>query len=124
MRKFLLIAVLAGTMLFASCKKEGTGGESEIEATVRHHNEIIPGATIYIKYGAKEFPGTDLSKYDDSKVTGKIDHPHTHFGELHKGDYYLYAIGYDSAIAMPVTGGIHVSLGKHDHKAVDVPATE
>lgn len=124
MRNFLLIIVLAGSALFASCKKEGLGGGSEIEATVRHHNDIIPNATIYIKYGAKEFPGTDPGKYDESKVTGDIDHPHTHFSELHKGDYYLYAVGYDSAISMPVTGGVHVSLGKHDHKAVEVPATE
>lgn len=93
-----------------SCKKEGPGGDSSISFFVKHHNEIIPGATVYIKYGAKEFPGADLSKYDDFITTDYAGHHkgRSHFDGLRKGDYFLYAVGYDSTMA--VAGGIPVKI--------------
>lgn len=124
--KFLLLAIIA-CVAGHSCKKNGTGGDSEIAVWVKHHGSLIPGATVYIKYGAKEFPGTDVSKYDASKVCGTAGHGagHTHFEGLLKGDYYLYATGYDSSIAMPVTGGIPVKIKKNGEEVeAEVPVTE
>jgi hypothetical protein len=122
-----LVLVIFLSTTFFSCKKNGTGGESEISVFVKHHETIISGATVYIKYGAKEFPGTDLSKYDNSKVCGTIGHlaGHAHFEEMLKGDYYLYSVGYDSTISQAVSGGIYVRVkSKHEHVEVDVPVTE
>lgn len=125
MKRILLLLVIS---IFAlACKKNGTGGESEISFFVKHHDSVIPGATVYIKYGAKEFPGADVSKYDASIVTDVSGHSagHSHFHDLLKGDYYLYAVGYDSSIARPVTGGIPVNLkSSSEQKDVVIPVTE
>ena len=122
---FFLFAVLVATT--SSCKKNGTGGEAEIGCHVKHHGILIPGARIYIKYGAKEFPGKDVSVYDDNKVTGTVGESkaHTHFTNLLRGNYYLYSIGYDSAISKTVSGGIPVEIkDSHEHLEIDVPVTE
>ena len=127
MKNIIITALFIVTLTLISCKKNGVGGESEISVSVKHHDRLIPGATIYIKYGAKEFPGSDVSKYDDYKVSGTTGHGkgHTHFQELLKGDYFLYATGYDSAIAMPVTGGISVEVkSNYEHIDVTFPVTE
>lgn len=110
-----------------SCKKNGVGGEAEIGCHVKHHSTLIPGARIYIKYGAKEFPGKDVSVYDDNKVSGTVGESkaHTHFTNLLRGNYYLYSVGYDSSISKTVTGGIPVEIkDSHEHLEVDVPVTE
>ena len=115
---FLLLSVFA----IASCKKEGTGGKSSVSGAVKHHSQIIPNAVVYIKYGATEFPGSDVSVYDASTVattSAKYE-----FKELQKGDYYLYSVGYDSAISLPVKGGFGVVLKKNEAKTADVPVTE
>jgi hypothetical protein len=116
------MALSLAVVLFAGCKKEGIGGDSEIAFHVAHHDSIIPLAKVYIAYGATELPGTDPALYDDSTTTDGTGHGHFH--ELVKGDYYLYAIGYDSSISMAVTGGIPVKLKKSEAKEVDIPVTE
>jgi hypothetical protein len=119
--------ILISSLLVISCNKPGTGGDVSLAVWVKHHNELIPGAIVYIKYGAREFPGTDVSKYDDKAVCGTEGHGlgHTHFKNLRKGRYYLYSVGWDHAINMEVTGGIPVVI---DQKAgelmVTVPVTE
>jgi hypothetical protein len=117
---FFLFAALL--VVVSGCKKEGIGGSSTIAAHVKHHESIIPFAKVYIKYGAKEFPGTTLTAYDDSLQTDA--EAHGHFEDLVKGDYYLYGIGYDSAISSVVTGGIAVKLPNKEELEVDVPVTE
>lgn len=102
----LSIAVIA----FCSCKKEGTGGKASITGYVKHHSKLIPHATVYIKYGSKESPGTSPANYDASIVAdGSAKYE---FKELNKGDYYLFGIGYDSAIFNSVTGGTPVVIKK------------
>jgi hypothetical protein len=127
MKKLLWGILLFLPLIILSCKKNGTGGEHELSVSVKHHEQLIPGATVYIKYGAKEFPGSDVSKYNDSRVCGITGHArgHVHFDKLLKGDYYLYAVGYDSTISMPVKGGVPVQLKKkHSHTDVTVPVVE
>jgi hypothetical protein len=129
MKNILIGFTVLVALSFTSCEKEGTGGNAEIAVWVKHHDELISGATVYIKYGAKEFPGEDLSLYDDSEVCGTEgeDEGHTHFHDLKKGDYYLYAIGYDSSIAQIVKGGIPIEITKEKQDSeteIDVPVTE
>ena len=129
MKNVLAAIFLVIIFSFTSCVKEGTGGNAKIALWVKHHDKLIPGATVYIKYSAKEFPGDDVSLYDDSEVCGTTgeEEAHTHFHDLNRGDYYLYAVGYDSAIAQTVKGGIPVEIKKADEDGetdVDVPVTE
>jgi hypothetical protein len=120
--KKLSMFLLATVLVFASCKKEGIGGKSSVSGAVKHHALPIPNAVVYIKYGATEFPGTDVSVYDASTVSNSA--AKYEFKELQKGDYYLYSVGYDSAISLPVTGGFGVFLKNRESKTVDVPVVE
>jgi hypothetical protein len=124
--KFVIVMLVC---ILTSCVKEGPGGNAEIAVWVKHHDKLIPGATVYIKYGSKEFPGDGLSLYDDSEVCGTEgdDEGHTHFHDLKRGNYYLYAVGYDSSISETVMGGIPVEITKENKDGssdVEVPVTE
>lgn len=112
------------TFTFSACKKEGTGGKSSVTGNVKHHTTLIPNAIVYIKYGATEFPGTDVSVYDD-KVTADAN-AHYEFSGLQKGDYYLYGVGIDGigTTTYPVVGGIAIKLRRNEALTSDVPVTE
>lgn len=115
-------------IVLVSCKKEGPGGKNTIVAFPKHHSSPIPGTKVYIKYGTKNFPGEDVSKYDAFKIAekeGNSPDVHVHFEDLQKGDYYLYGVGYDSAISQIVKGGIPVSINtKSGETTVTLPITE
>lgn len=115
--KTRLLLLSCSLILLFSCTKEGTGGDAELMGTVKHHSLAIPGAIVYIKYGAKEFPGTELSKYDAS-TTASLSDAHYHFEGLKRGNYYLYGVGYDSSINSVVTGGVAVKIKFGDRKGV------
>jgi hypothetical protein len=127
MKKYLSHLVLGIICLITittlhSCHKEGTGGKSGVSGTVYHHSKPIANAIVYIKYGATEFPGADVSVYDN-KVTADAN-AHYEFTDLRKGDYFLYGVGYDDAIFQVVKGGLGIKL-KYNKKATsDVPVTE
>lgn len=116
-----MIALLL-TLTTVACKKEGTGGKSSVSGTVKHHSQPIPNAVVYIKYGATEFAGADVSKYDAS-VTADAN-AHYEFKDLQKGDYYLYGVGYHNAIMQNVTGGIGIKLKRNKATTTDIPVTE
>ncbi len=124
---FFFISFIALFILFSSCKKAGLGGAVEIAAFPKHHIMSIPGAIVYIKYNAKDFPGQDVSVYDDSGIADSIsgEDPHVHFEGLKRGNYYLYAVGYDSAISQIVKGGIPVVIkDKAGELDIIIPVTE
>lgn len=116
-----LIAFLLITVITA-CHKEGTGGKSSVSGHVKHHTKLIPNAVVYIKYGATEFPGSDISKYDASMTSDT--NAYYEFKELYQGDYFLYGVGYDNAGPYTVTGGVAVKLKRNKHTDLDVPVTE
>ncbi|MGZ4048321.1 MAG: hypothetical protein ACXVPU_13370 [Bacteroidia bacterium] len=118
---FLLFSVTT-LLIFTACHKPGVGGHSSVSGNVMHHTKLIPNAIVYIKYGAKEFPGTDVSKYDDHMTSDT--NAHYEFKNLYKGDYFLYGVGYDNAIMLPVTGGIGITLKSNKSSTTDVPVTE
>lgn len=121
-----LIPLLAVVLFIAlACKKEeGPDGKATITGHVKHHDDAIPNATVYIKYGATELPGTDPGNYDDETTASSSD-AHYEFNELQRGDYYLFAIGYDSACACEVIGGVSVTIEEKDETLEsNVPVTE
>ena len=122
LRLFLATLVLALTLV--ACEKEGLGGKATITGHVKHHDTPIPNATVYIKYGARELPGTDPSDFDAQTVASSGD-GHYEFTDLQKGDYYLFSIGFDSTISEAVKGGIPVNINKKSETLeVNIPVTE
>lgn len=115
--KKLIIPFILLLFTYISCTKPGPGGEAEIHFDVKHHSVLIPNSVVYIKYDATDFPGTDLSKYDASTITNSV--AHGSFKNLKKGNYYLYGVGFDSAVNQTVTGGLKVKISKKD-EMVDV----
>jgi hypothetical protein len=127
MIKLNFVTLVACLLTITACKKNGTGGDNSIAAFPKHHGVTIPNATVYIKYGATELPGKSASDYDDSKIAIKegTGDAHAHFEGLLKGDYFIYAIGYDSTVSEIVTGGVAVKItSKSGEKDVEIPVTE
>ncbi len=115
---FLLRRLVWLFCILVSCHKAGEGGKSSITATIKHNSKQIPFAQVYIKYDATEFPGTDMAVYEDNNIanaSGVIT-----FDTLYKGDYYLYAIGYDTVANTNVYGGVYVKLKSKEDRAADV----
>ena len=120
---YLIPLYLIPLCLFLSCGKEGSGGKAAINGMVKHHAKPIPGAVVYIKYGAKESPGTDITYYDASASADASSN--YKFTDLKRGDYYLFAVGYDSAGPYPVYGGVPVEIKKKTETVqADVQVTE
>ena len=127
MRMAVLLALLL--VLQYSCKKKKEYVPATVAVYVKHHGALIPAAKVYVKYDAKEFPGTEASNYNDSAVCGVEGHGigHTHFKDLAAGDYYFYSTGYDSTIMDEVIGGIGLTVGESEEKqelTLDIPVTE
>lgn len=127
MKKINFLILTLAMLSFIACKKNGTGGENTIAAYPKHHGTLIPNATVYIKYGATELPGKNPSDFDDSKIAVRksATDAHAHFDGLLKGDYYIYAVGFDSTINEAVSGGVGVKITtKSGEQIVDVPVVE
>jgi hypothetical protein len=116
---FFLFLLITGMI---SCTKEGPGGKSSVAGSVKHHDALIPEAIVYIKYGATEFPGKDVSKYDASTIADA--NAFYEFKNLRKGDYYLYSVGWDVTMPGEVTGGVGVKIKYNQQKYTDIPVTE
>jgi hypothetical protein len=120
--RFFSITILSILITTFSCTKEGTGGSSTVNGEVLHHSTPIPNCVVYIKYDAKEFPGSNTSVYDQS-VTAD-NNAHYEFKGLRDGDYYLYGVGYDASSGETVTGGIGVKLKYNKTTTTNIPVTE
>lgn len=112
--------------LFTCCKKNDIGGDASLLVHTAHHNGNITGATVYVKCGVYELPANITSNYD-LKYTAAPDEDHIHITGLRCGNYYLYAVGYDSTISQPVSGGIPVEIPWKERKSeieIHIPTTE
>lgn len=122
-----IVFVLAfGCLLlcFFSCKKNQLGGKSKVSGIVKHHSKPIAYARIFIKFDAKDSPGTDTTLYDakvSADAAGKFS-----ISDFYKGDYFLYAVGKDYAIPSPydVKGGIPVRLRTNETLEKTIAVTE
>lgn len=122
----ILIVTVAIATLFGACKKNGTGGDAEIHAKVAHHEKAINASTVYVKFNATELPENPTTNYD-LKVEGEVTDNHVHIEELRPGNYYLYAVGFDSTISQTVRGGTGVVIKWSDRKETieaDIAVTE
>ena len=123
MKKYFCYSLVVFTALCISCKKNQLGGKSTITGAVKHHTKIIANATIFIKFKAKDFPGTDTTLYD-TKVKADVDG--NYVINCYKGDYYLFGYGYDYALPPPyiVKGGTPVSIRNKENVVIELAVTE
>lgn len=113
----LLLLVL---LTAAACKKNSLGGEATLVVTMVHHVTVIKNHvnypdTIFIKFDAKELPGTTPDKFDTYFI-GKPGEDHIHCEGLRPGRYYLYGVGIDSTGPYRVKGGSAVRIKWSDRK--------
>ena len=108
---------------FFSCKKDQLGGKSTIKGIVKHHVKLIGNATVFIKFNAKDFPGNDTTVYNE-KVKADINGNYSF--KCYKGDYYLYAVGYDQDVTAPhiVKGGVPVNIRNNETVEIDIAVSE
>jgi hypothetical protein len=127
-----LLILLSISLILASCKpkndcKAGSGGNLVIKASTVHHTRLVPGCTVYVKYNANEFPGTDFSVYEVT-VKAKNDESFVTIPGLKCGNYDLYAQGIDSLLSPVnwiVKGGIPFSTSQDkDTISISIPITE
>jgi hypothetical protein len=97
------------------------GGSSTIKGVVAHHGKEIPNARVFVKFNAKEFPGSDTTKYD-AKV--KADANGNYIIKCYKGNYYLYGFGFDKGVPGSVSGGIPVNVRINEVIETVVAVTE
>jgi hypothetical protein len=121
MKRILFIGAFGILIFLSACKKNQLGGKSIIRGVVSHHSKVIPNSIVYIKFNAKEFPGTDVSQYDSQF---KTDADGKYQFNCYKGDYYLYGLGYDPGVPGNVSGGIPVHIRNNEKVDIDVPVTE
>ena len=126
MKKIILLTAVLLSSSITSCKKSNTGGKATLVAFPKHHGKAIYGATFYVKFGAKDLPSNPTTNYD-LKINGSAKEDHAHIEDLRYGNYYVYAVGYDSSIKMPVIGGVAATLKWSERKKevdIDVPVSE
>ena len=123
MKNYIFYFLFFIGLVFFSCKKNELGGKSTIKGAVKHHAKVIANATVFIKFNAKEFPGTDTTLYD-AKV--KADADGNYIIKCYKGDYYLFGLGSDYALPPPykVTGGLSVHIRNKESIDIEIAVTE
>lgn len=123
MRKSLTLLPLC-LIVFYGCKKNQLGGKAQISGVIKHHTKVISYATVFIKFNAKDLPGTDTTLFDE-KVRADADGNYTI--KCYKGNYFLYGYGYDNQVTTNngrVTGGSGVSVRNNEKVTVDLGVTE
>lgn len=103
------IPLLLTIILFSACKKSSTGGDAAIVVSPEHHGAPIKGATVYVKFKTSDLPSNPTTNYD-LVVVGDPAEDHVHIEGLRYGQYYLYAVGYDSSIGEEVSGGTALTI--------------
>ncbi|HIA37187.1 MAG TPA: hypothetical protein EYM84_06625 [Flavobacteriales bacterium] len=109
--KNILFTIVSAILIISisACSKPGTGGKATLSVHVfdsicdGSNVNVVPEATIYIKYGGTAVDA-DIGSYDDSQIAdfgGK-----TVYESLRRGDYYLYAVSQDGQ----KTGGTHFEI--------------
>lgn len=115
-KSMIVLAVIAALSINYSCKKNDTGGKAEIHAMIFHGTTPIVGTTtLYVKFDATSKPANPVSDHD-LMLMGEPDDNHVHVEELRPGNYYLYAMAYDSLAQTAVQGGAAVTIKWSERK--------
>lgn len=125
MRYITLAAAIIVCMLLSSCCKEGLDGKATVNATIMHHDSLVRGATVYIRFDSKE-AAADLSEYDAVYTADAASGTIT-IQNLKCGDYFFFVKGYHAGNAVNVRGGVSYSIRHADRKSdidITIPVSE
>ncbi len=107
-RKSTLLLVLL-TLNILGCTIGGNDVRTHVCFQTKHHEEVIPNITIYVKYGATEYPGYEPeSQFHDvwtSDENGRVC-----MSDVPLGSHWFMAIGYDEKIREQVIGNMPLRL--------------
>ncbi|MBK9481668.1 MAG: hypothetical protein IPO02_06725 [Bacteroidetes bacterium] len=129
MKKLIVFAMSVISLLSVNgCKKKpaaGLGGSANLKISAKHHGANIDSCTIYIKFNSSEAPD-NLSDYDLSQhlALDANGYSNTIFSGLKKGDYYIFAYGWDPAISANIKGGIPYTIKQETDIETIIPVTE
>ncbi|CAN5618548.1 hypothetical protein BH11BAC1_BH11BAC1_20150 [soil metagenome] len=135
MDKIYRILLIFYLLTALSCRKTeekcigNTGGNLILKVFLRHEIHDVVNLknyrdTVYIKYNVKEFPGSDLSKYDQT-IIGEWPGDYVSVTGLKCGNYFVYGTGYESAHGYRVKGGIPFSTEqKNGEISLIIPVSE
>ena len=121
----LFLFMLLTTQL--GCRKRpsaGLGGNAILHLYARHHALPIDSITFYVKFNSSDAPADgnyDLSQKAEVVTPGNA---YATINGLKKGDYYLFAQGWDTTINQTVRGGIPYTISDENEQSVIVPVTE
>lgn len=124
-KKSLITTFFISVSFFVGCKKNGTGGDADVNVYVEHHHVAINYPTVYVKFNAKDLPSDPTNNYD-LKIIGTHEN-HVKVSGLRPGNYYIYSTGFDNTIMQNVKGGRAIKIKWTERKKdidVDVPVTE
>ena len=118
--KYFLSLFLWVVLISSSCKKETPTGElikgkNKIIVTVMHHERILQGIPVYVKFNATEFPGHDTTMYDWNKTSDLSGV--AFFEDMFDGNYFIYGKGIDTGIGVEVMGA--AALAVYDSTTVN-----
>jgi hypothetical protein len=109
MKLKIVIILLITSVFIGSCRKEKCENAT-VTGLVRHHSKLIPNAMVYIKYGSKDMPANPQNPNTfDEAVQADANAWYTFLNKA-KGDYYLYAVGYDEQLLDSVYGGAPLGI--------------
>ncbi len=122
MKKISILFILGAICGLSACKKRpsaGLGGQASLNISLKHHGLLIDSGRIFIKFNALDAP----TEYDLNQDVDRTDGI-TAITGLKKGDYYLYANGWDPNILSNVEGGIPFSIIEETKYDLVIPVTE
>jgi hypothetical protein len=132
MRSLIILSLLAATAVVSCDKKDecqgGSGGNLTLVLFPQHHGKAIASQanyrdTIYIKYNTLNAPAAGTAY--DLVVVGEEGENHVHVPGLKCGNYYAYAVGFDTSISQRVKGAVPIVTSQTSGELdINVPVSE
>ena len=110
MKNPLIFLVIVCLFMFTTCSKPGPGGKASITVSVKASKLTSRNTNVFLKYDTKTAPGTTADSYDEVAITNEVGE--VYFTNLKKGDYFVFASGFDSLLMVAASGGAAVTIKK------------
>lgn len=127
MKTFLIAIACLLLLSNTGCKKKpsgGLGGQANLKINAFHHTAPIDSCMVYIKFNTSEAPSDDQYDLNQAFTKDTDGNSYTVISGLKKGDYYLFARGWDPSISQTVKGGIPYTISTEEDISITVPVTE
>jgi hypothetical protein len=124
-----ILSILVFTVVLAQlgCNKKeraGYGGNANLKLVAKHHGLVIDSVTFYVKFDATDAPSESSYDITQKGITIAPGNTSVTITGLKKGDYYIYAKGWDPSISNDVKGGIPFKITEEKDYDVIVAVTE